>query len=223
MAGPGTKHFAALMMTLLVLTACHWDQYTKPDLTILLASVENSFSATSRQREIPLVDETFLSEFPFRSSVAALTEEVTPEMISPELPLPPRVIFTMPLRMDVNCLSSTCGDGIQLSGNAEMIVDLDQRQVTLHQFDLRDSSYKHHLSGMMQLHFDDFGKRENALSKSTLSLATPDRVFQFDSDATLLLHEVDLENSHAIIDFEASMTDDLFLSGSGITTGNELE
>ena len=76
---------------------------------------------------------------------------------------------------------------------------------------------------MIQLHFDDFGKRENALSKSTLSLATPDRVFQFDSDATLLLHEVDLENSHAIIDFEASMTDDLFLSGSGITTGNELE
>ena len=164
MAGPGTKHFAALMITLLVLTACHWDQYTKPDLTLLLASVENSFSATGRQREIPLVDETFLSEFPFRSSVAALTEEVTPEMISPELPLPPQVIFTMPMQMNVNCLSSTCGDGIQLSGKAEMVVDLDQRLVTLHQFDLRDSSFMHHLSGMMQLRFDEFDNRETALS-----------------------------------------------------------
>ena len=223
MAGPGTKHFAALMMTLLVLTACHWDQYTKPDLTLLLASVENSFSATGRQREIPLVDETFLSEFPFRSSVAALTEEVTPEMISPELPLPPKVIFTMPMQMNVNCLSSTCGDGIQLSGKAEMVVDLDQRLVTLHQFDMRDSSFMHHLSGMMQLRFDEFDKRETALSESMLSFSTPDRVYQFDPDATLLLHEVDLEKKHAIIDFEASMPDNLFLSGSGVTTRNELE
>ena len=155
--------------------------------------------------------------------MTALTEAVTPEMIKAERPSALRAIFTLPMQIDANCLSSTCGDGMHLSGDAVMVVDLDQRLITLHQFDLRDMNYMHHLSGMMQLQFNDFDNRENALSQSMLSLATPDRVYQFDPDATLLLHEVDLENKHAIIDFEASMADGLFLNGSGVTTGNQLE
>ena len=222
MTRPETKYLPAVVMILMAMTGCHQDQYTKPDLTLLLTSVEGSFSTTDR-REIPLVDQTYLSTFPFRTSVTALTEEVTPEMIKAERPLALRSIFTLHMQIDANCLSSTCGYGMHLSGDAVMVVDLDQRLITLHQFDLRDMNYMHHLSGMMQLHFNDFDNRENALSQSMLSLATPDRVYQFDPDATLLLHEVDLENKHAIIDFEASMADGLFLSGSGVTTGNQLE
>ena len=223
MAGPQTKHLSALSIILLAIAACHSDQYAKQDLTLLLTSVENSFATTGPQRDMPLVDQSYLSTFPLSSSVTTLTGDVTAEVISPELPPAPQTTFSMPMQMDVSCLSGTCGDGQLLSGKAMMDIDLDQRLVTLHQFDLRDRRDLLHLSGMIQLRFDDFEKRENALSEAMLSLATPEMVFQLDPDATLLLHEVDLENSHAIVDFEASMTDALFLSGSGIATSDELE
>ena len=148
MTRPETKHLPAVAMIFMAMTGCHQDQYTKPDLTLLLISVEGSFSTTDR-REIPLVDQTYLSTFPFRTSVTALTEEVTPEMIKAERPPALRSIFTLPMQIDANCLSSTCGDGMHLSGDAVMVVDLDQRLITLHQFDLRDMNYVHYLSGMM--------------------------------------------------------------------------
>ena len=155
--------------------------------------------------------------------MTALTEAVTPEMIKAERPSALRAIFTLPMQIDANCLSSTCGDGMHLSGDAVMVVDLDQRLITLHQFDLRDMNYMHHLSGMMQLRLMILTTVKTHFPNPCCPSATPDRVYQFDPDATLLLHEVDLENKHAIIDFEASMADGLFLNGSGVTTGNQLE
>ena len=43
MTRPETKYLPAVVMILMAMTVCHQDQYTKPDLTLLLTSVEVSF------------------------------------------------------------------------------------------------------------------------------------------------------------------------------------
>ena len=99
-----------------------------------------------------------------------LGQEMPPEAMAMQ------TVFTLPLMMEATCFGSGCASGTAFSGSGVMVVDLDQRRVTVESLDLTDATMAYHLSGLVTYDFDDFTMLVSADAEAMLSVATPDQI-----------------------------------------------
>ncbi|MGC6484458.1 MAG: hypothetical protein ACON4P_02205 [Candidatus Puniceispirillales bacterium] len=211
-----------LALILLAMTACHRDHDLHTGV-VNLPRVETAASLEASTTPIPVetVDLAYLSRFPRRDSITdpmptGLGQEMPPEAMAMQ------TVFTLPLMMEATCFGAGCASGIALSGSGVMVVDLDQRRVTVESLDLTDATMAYHLSGLVMYDFDDFTMLVSADAEAMLSVATPDQIIDTDRPASMIITSHDLEAGMAAFDLQASGGDH-FIVGRGFTTGDELE
>lgn len=206
---------------LLASAACHKDHAYQSEIGLLETDTATIFNTASTLTPVQTLDADFLSQFPRRVGSTNLQQVGGVDMAGTAITAP-QVIFTMPLAMEATCIGGDCGPSINLEGHGLMIVDLDQRVVTLEQIDLTDQDMRYHLSGLMTYRFDEFNHFKNADAQSMLSFSTEDQVISTDPAATMIISDGNLDTGTATVDLQASGQDYIFL-GHGVTSGNELK
>ena len=219
MLGRKIKYPFALLLILSGNNACHKTYPVDQDLSLYMTESYHGFDKIKRHMALSDIDGHFASVFP--RLVAVQGTEINPPQLSTTIDetidmTEAQMLFVMPVEIHTICIGRDCGKGIDLHGFAEMVIDLDQRLVTLQEFDLTNDGRMFHLSGEMTFRFQEFGIQNNEIADAMLSLATPDRIINTDLGATFLINDADLDASQVSFQFQAS-SGRLFFDGSGVT------
>ena len=208
----------ALVMMLPVGAACHSDYppeyYAGLDAGFAHHVANSRYSRPNITESPADIDIAFFSRFPRRNAQAATFADIPPASLADMTE--PQTVFRLPVDMQTSCFGQHCGSGIDLAGTALMEIDLNQRRVTLHEFDLINDSHMVHLSGEITMPFTDLDDITNTRARAMLSLATPQQVITTDATAAVTILDPNLAAGLARIQFQGT-TAGIIFTGTGVT------